>query len=67
MPKQPPPMTTHHCKHCGAVLAMIDDRTRYQRFALRCVECGAHLVLRPLRETPVYITLTISALDNQQH
>lgn len=40
-------LTEHRCKHCGALLALIDDRTRYQRFALRCAECGAHLVLRP--------------------
>ena len=43
-----PRLTTHRCKHCGTILALIDDRTRYQRFALRCAECGAHLVLRPV-------------------
>jgi len=41
-------LAEHRCKHCGALLALIDERTRYQRFALRCAECGAHLVLRPL-------------------
>ena len=40
-------LTEHRCKHCGALLALIDERSRYQRFALRCAECGVHLVLRP--------------------
>jgi hypothetical protein len=40
-------LTLHRCKHCGQVLAHIDERARQQRFALWCWNCGAHLVLRP--------------------
>jgi predicted RNA-binding Zn-ribbon protein involved in translation (DUF1610 family) len=49
-PPPAPRLATHRCKHCGVIIALIDDRTRYQRFALRCAECGAHLVLRPAPE-----------------
>ena len=42
-----PRLTTHPCKHCGAILALIDDRSRCERFALRCAACGVRLVLRP--------------------
>ena len=46
----PDRLTTHRCKGCDAVLALIDQRARRERFALWCPDCGRHLVLRP--ETP---------------
>lgn len=41
-------LTEHRCKQCGAILALIDERARKERFALWCPECGGHLVLRPV-------------------
>jgi len=44
----------HRCKHCGALLALIDERARYQRFALRCPECRVELVVYPPKPVVVY-------------
>lgn len=54
----PDRLTTHRCKGCGAVLALIDPRARRERFALWCAECGRHLVIRPevcVQSAPVLI------------
>ena len=46
-PPTPPRLTAHTCKHCHALLALIDERARIQRFALKCAACHVVLVLRP--------------------
>ena len=60
-------LTEHRCKHCQAILALIDDRARRERFALRCPECSAWLVLRPIKRIEVVDStlLTVAALDIQ--
>lgn len=43
-------LTEHRCKACGELLAEINERARFQRFALCCPQCGRHLVLRPVKQ-----------------
>jgi hypothetical protein len=60
-------LTEHRCKHCGALLALIDERARLERFALACPECGAWLVLRPAKRSGVVdsAALIVATLDIQ--
>lgn len=58
-------LTEHRCKGCGAILALIDERARKERFALWCAECGKHLVLRPPKCNELSTLVTIATLDIQ--
>lgn len=42
------------CKHCGALVALINRASVVGRFALRCQHCGVVLVIWPPLKEKVY-------------